>query len=118
MFTKRMIPLFIISLFLCSCVPDDYNEQTSLQFGDQHFKTVIALVELHKTRFGEYPASLDSLKFLGKWDTMVFNSVDYKPLDSGYALDIKEVWMGNQPELEYPPEFFNGLGLRESNILK
>ncbi len=118
MLTRKMIPLFILNLFLWSCVPDDLNEQAGRQFGDQHFKSAIALVELHKTRFGEYPASLDSLKFLGSWDKMVFKSVDYERLDTGYALDIKEGWMGEKPKLEYPPEFFTGLGLRKSNIIK
>jgi hypothetical protein len=25
-------------------------------FGDQHLKTAVALIELHKVRFGKYPA--------------------------------------------------------------
>ncbi|MDZ7741238.1 MAG: hypothetical protein U5Q03_05680 [Bacteroidota bacterium] len=113
-----MISAIPIMLFLLSCVPDELNEQAGRQFGDQHFKSAIALVELHKTRFGEYPASLDSLRFLGSWDNMFFHSVEYERLDSGYALNIKEVWMGKMPGLDYPPEFFEGLGLRKSNILK
>jgi len=118
MLFKKSIPFFMILLFLISCVPDDLNEQAGRQFGDQHFKTAIALIELHNTRFGSYPASLDSLKFLGSWDKMIFHSVEYERLDSGYALDITKGWMGDQPQLEYPPEFFNGLGLRKSNILE
>jgi hypothetical protein len=33
------------------------------QFGDQHFKTAISLIELHKIRTGGYPESLKDLKF-------------------------------------------------------
>lgn len=35
-------------------------------FGDQHLKTSVALIELHKTRYGKYPASLNELKFIGQ----------------------------------------------------
>jgi hypothetical protein len=31
-------------------------------FGDQHFKTAIALVELHRVRTGTYPSSLRDIK--------------------------------------------------------
>ena len=35
-------------------------------FGDQNLKTTVALVELHKVRFGRYPDSLSDLKFTGQ----------------------------------------------------
>ena len=34
------------------------------KFGDQHSKTAVALLELHKTRFGSYPGALSDLKFI------------------------------------------------------
>ena len=33
-------------------------------FGDQHLKTAVSLIELHKIRFGSYPRSLSELKYL------------------------------------------------------
>ncbi|MBK6836368.1 MAG: hypothetical protein IPG89_19740, partial [Bacteroidetes bacterium] len=43
-----------------------FKEGANKQFGDQHFKTAISLIELHKIRFGEYPATLDSIKYSGE----------------------------------------------------
>src|SRR3954465_1863887 len=48
-------------------------------FGDQHLKTTIALLELHKTRYGRYPESLKELKFAGEWDQMALSAVRYYP---------------------------------------
>jgi hypothetical protein len=31
-------------------------------------------IELHKVRFGEYPNSLDGLKFVGDWDRIALSS--------------------------------------------
>ena len=36
------------------------------EFGDQHLKTSVALIELHKVRYGRYPDSLSDLKFTGQ----------------------------------------------------
>jgi hypothetical protein len=46
-------------------------------FGDQHLKTTVALIELHKVRFGKYPGSLSELKFTGGWDQIALQSVRY-----------------------------------------
>jgi hypothetical protein len=46
----------------CERPVPDRAEQKS---GDQHVKTVIALIELHKTRYGAYPESLEGLRFVG-----------------------------------------------------
>jgi hypothetical protein len=35
-------------------------------FGDQHLKTAVALIELHKVRYGKYPDSLRDLRFTGQ----------------------------------------------------
>jgi predicted PurR-regulated permease PerM len=40
------------------------------QFGDQHLKTAVALIELHKVRYGRYPDSLRDLRFTGSWDAI------------------------------------------------
>ena len=41
------------------------REQADSQFGDQHFKTVVSLVELYRVRHGVYPAVLGDLDFVG-----------------------------------------------------
>jgi hypothetical protein len=92
-----------------------FQKETDRKFGDQHFKTALALIELHKIRFGEYPASLKDLKFLGEWDQIALNSVAYKRLENGYELNVVRGWVG-RPELNYPAEFWRGLGLVRSNM--
>ena len=92
-----------------------FQKEADRKFGDQDFKTAIALIELHKIRFGEYPASLNDLKFVGEWDAIALNGVAYKRLDNGYELDAVKGWVG-KPELKYPPEFWRGLGLVKSNV--
>jgi len=87
-------------------------------FGDQHFKTAIALIELHKIREGQYPETLTDLKYLGDWDKIIFNSVSYKKLDDGYELDLTSNLVKNAAALEYPDEFWKGLGLKKSNLKK
>jgi hypothetical protein len=91
-----------------------FRERADAKFGDQQFKTAIALVELHKTRTGAYPASLRELKFTGDWDAIALSSVEYKRLDSGYELNVTRGWV-SRPELRYPVEFWQGLGLVRSN---
>ena len=100
------------ALLLSSCSP---KQELDNQFGDQHFKTAIALVELHKLRYGSYPASLAELKHTGQWDAIALGSVSYRRLPNGYALDLVRGWAG-KPNLSYPADFWHGLGLRESNV--
>jgi hypothetical protein len=46
------------------------------QFGDhQHLKTTVALLALHKVRYGKYPDSLADLKFTGLWDQIALQRV-------------------------------------------
>jgi hypothetical protein len=80
-------------------------------FGDQHLKTSIALLELHKVRYGRYPQSLSELKFVGGWDQLALNSVRYYPAADGskYYLEVTRGWVG-KPSLDYPPEFWQGTG--------
>jgi len=99
-----------IALSACSL-----QKEADRKFGDQHFKTAIALIELHRMRFGEYPASLKELKFTGDWDQIALSNVEYKRVGNGYELNISKGWVG-KPELKYPDEFWRGLGLVKSNM--
>ena len=84
-------------------------------FGDQHLKTAVALIELHKTRYGRYPASLDDLKFNGEWDQIALRSVRYYPNSDGtaYFIEVERGWIG-KPKLEMPAEFWKGTGYSPS----
>lgn len=104
-----MKPLAIgISLLLLSGC--EFQQEADQMFGDQHFKTAIALVELHKVRFGEYPQSLSELKYTGDWDQIALNSVTYEKYQQGYRLKVTRGWAG-KPQLQYPDEFWQGLGI-------
>ena len=116
--TIRLTFILSIILTMSGCFPDGFKEQANQQFGDQHFKTAISLIELHKLREGEYPSTLDSLKYIGNWDKMIFSSVKYKRLVEGYELDLTNGWMGKPEELGYPDDFWKGLGLVKSNLKK
>lgn len=80
-------------------------------FGDQHLKTAVALIELHKVRYGKYPATLEELKFTGQWDTMALMSVRYYANKDGtaYFVEVRRGWVG-KPDLEMPDEFWQGTG--------
>ena len=103
-------------IFLLTGCISDFKEKANKQFGDQHFKTAISLIELYKIRNGEYPQNLDSLNYLGDWDKIIFGSVKYTKLDKGYDLDLTNGWMGKPKELSYPDDFWKGLGLKNSNL--
>lgn len=83
-------------------------------FGDQHLKTVVALVELHKTRYGRYPQTLRELKFTGEWDQLPLGVVSYRanPEGTAYYVEVQRGWAG-KPLLHMPPEFWQGTGFRE-----
>jgi len=117
--TRKLLTLLVVSTFLfVRCGVKKLEKQAMEKFSDQHFKTAIALIELHKIRFGEYPATLDSLKFTGDWDQMIFTSVSYQKLDKGYELDLTNELFGKPDSLIYPDEFWKGLGLVRSNMKK
>ena len=107
--------IIILILLLSSC---NFTENTNQIFGDQYFKTAIALIELHKIRYKEYPKSLSELKYIGEWDKIIFSSVEYQKLPNGYMLNLVKGWMGKPATLQYPPDFWDGLGLKESNLKK
>ncbi len=122
---KTLIKIFFLSftiqLFIqCNLKKkvEQVTENANQRFGDQHFKTAIALIELYKVRFGKYPESLDSVKYMGDWDLIIKTSVKYQKLDSGYRLDLMNGWIGKPHRLNYPDEFWKGLGLVESNVKK
>jgi hypothetical protein len=104
-------PLLLASLLSCG----QFQKQADSQFGDQNFKSAIALIELHRVRFGSYPERLSDLKFTGQWDQIWMSAVKYTKLKDGYELDLVRGWVGT-PDLAYPPEFWQGLGLRRSNV--
>jgi hypothetical protein len=85
------------------------------QFGDQHLKTAVALIELHKICYGHYPDSLRDLRFTGDWDAIALNSVAYYPSPNrdAYYLEVERGWIG-KPALNVPPEFWKGTGYLES----
>ena len=72
-------------------------------FGDQHLKTAVALIELHKTRYGKYPAKMSDLKFLGQWDKIHTNSVYYLPNAdlTAYYVEVETGWAGKPKNLEF-----------------
>lgn len=106
--------LVFIFLSLVGC--GKLKEESDLKFGDQNFKTSIALIELHKIRTGEYPEKLEELEFLGDWDQIYLQNVAYTKLEEGYQLDLVKGWTGMPDELTYPAEFWEGLGLVKSNL--
>ena len=80
-------------------------------FGDQHLKTAVALIELHKVRYGRYPESLQELKFTGQWDQLALQSVIYRSNSShsAYYVEVSRGWIG-KPDLTMPDEFWQGTG--------
>ena len=80
-------------------------------FGDQHLKTAVALIELHKVRYGKYPDTLRDLKFTGQWDQIALNSVRYVPNAerTAYFIEVERGWIG-KPDLRMPDEFWKGTG--------
>src|SRR5437667_11605271 len=110
--TTRTVLLLLLVAVLFGC---DFQKQADAKFGDQHFKTSIALIELHKVRTGSYPESLKELQFTGEWDAIAINSVEYKRAAGGYELNVLRGWVG-QPTLAYPKEFWQGLGIVKSNM--
>ena len=111
---------FLILLLMTSCnIKKGFKkiqEESNQKFGDQHFKTAISLIELHKVRKGTYPASLDSLEYLGDWDRMIYSSVKYTRLKTGYELDLVNGWVGKPKGLRYPDAFWKGLRCVKSNL--
>jgi len=114
---KRLLRVACVSacILVTSSGCGQIRQQVDVPFGDQNFKSAIALIELHKVRAGSYPASLEDLKFLGAWDRNWLSAVEYRKLEDGYELNLTRGWVGT-PDLKYPAEFWRGLGLRKTNV--
>ena len=112
---RRPTSLLASALLLAAIDCGEFRKQTDTTFGDQNFKSAIALIELHKVRFGSYPEHLSDLKFTGSWDQIWMSAVKYTKLSDGYELDLVRGWVGT-PELTYPPAFWQGLGVRKTNV--
>ena len=84
---------------------------------DKRFKASVALIELHRTRFGAYPDALSDLQFLSQADRAILTGVRYEKLSEGYALEVF-VPPGRKLDLSYPPGFWRGLGLRRTNVAR
>jgi hypothetical protein len=110
------IALSVCALIMSvACVDEAFMKESAAKFADQHFKTAIGLIELHKIRTGEYPARLEDAQFAGDWDKLGFENVKYERLAEGYSLDV----IGpddTSARLSYPDEFWKGLGLVRSNV--
>lgn len=114
---KKIILLIVSISLLTGCsLFEEFHKESDEKFGDQNFKSAIALIELHNVRNGNYPASLDDIEFTGDWDQIYLSGVEYTKLEDGYELDLTRGWIGVPDKLEYPPEFWKGLGLRRSNM--
>lgn len=100
----------IFPLFLLLAACDFPFGKMDNKFGDQHYKTAIALIELHKIRTGTYPEALDQIEFRGDWDAIALMSVKYDRTDTGYRLEVVRGHTG-KPDLKYPAHFYQGLGL-------
>ena len=87
-------------------------------FADQNFKNAIANIELYKIRHGVYPETLKAIDYTSVFDSMNDSSVIYERLESGYRLDIgKGIFSRKQMHLSYPAGFWEGLGIKESNVM-
>jgi hypothetical protein len=98
-----------------SIIASGITKGPDYMFGDQHLKTTVALIELHKVRFGKYPGSLSDLRFTGQWDQIALQSVRYCPNAdrTAYYLEVERGWIG-KPDLKMPDEFWRGTGYTTS----
>ncbi len=61
----RALAFLFASLLLAAMAGCGFQAAADAKFGDQNFKTVIALVELQKVRSGAYPEQLKDIQFIG-----------------------------------------------------
>ena len=94
-----------------SIVASGITKGPDAMFGDQHLKTAVALIELHKVRTGRYPEELSKLQFTGQWDMIALQSVRYVVAEDGssYFVEVQHGWIG-KPDLSIPAEFWRGTG--------
>lgn len=125
------VTIALSSALLVSCVPDNFKEkmaeglkESSRMMADMNFKHAINSIELHKLRTGIYPDSLTQIEFISAFDISALASVEYHKLDSGYELNNIARYQGMNGKqgdtiaLEYPDNFWTGLGCVKSNVKK
>ena len=90
------------------------TELADRKFGDQHLKTTVALLELHKIRFGKYPETLKELKYTGDWDQLWTGGMAYYPSEDrhSYYVEVVQGWVA-KPTLVMPTEFWQNTGYSE-----
>mgnify|MGYP006163273241 CR=1 FL=1 len=120
--TRIFTPILLATMFSACGMREKVEQAHSEAFemlADQSFKTSVAVIELYKVRYGVYPPSLDSITYTSAFDDNAFTSVKYERLDTGYRLDLADGFMGKQKsEIAYPAEFWQGTGVKQSNLLK
>ena len=91
------------------------TEPMDRTFGDQNLKSTVALLELHKLRYGKYPDTLKDIKFTGQWDQIYLSGVSYYPSEDreSYYVEVHRGWVG-KPTLDMPDEFWQNTGYDES----
>ena len=109
----KLAALLLLALLLTGC--DTWFAANDEKFGRQNFVSAISIIELHKTRNGSYPGSLQDLQYLGDWDAIWLSAVRYERVQGGYNLFVERGWMG-EPDLKFPAGFKRGLGLKDSNV--
>ena len=127
---SKVYALVALIILCTGCFTDDVKKkmdsaikQSQDMMADQQFKAALYNIEMHKLRFGSYPDSLRQLKFLSM-DSLSIMGMDYRKLDTGYALNFTGKYASISGEtdvtinLNYPDEFWQGLGCVESNMKK
>lgn len=125
---QRISAVVMIILLATSCFTDDVKKkmdsaikESQDMLADQHFKSALNNIEMHKLRFGTYPSTFRDLKFLSL-DSSFISSMEYQRLDTGYRLNYAGKYASISGEtdvtinLQYPDEFWQGLGCVQSNM--
>jgi len=101
------VAYFLFSPFCNSSL----RNRIETEFGDQAIKTALALIELHKVRYGTYPDTLRDLRFLGGWDQGIQYKVKYCPSAdrTRYYIELERGWLA-KPDLQMPEGFWTGTG--------
>lgn len=112
---QRIFSLIILASVISSCELADFTKKADLKIAVLTFKNAISNIELYKIRHGYYPVTLDSLEFFQETE-INFGSLNYKRLENGYKLFITVPFANDT--LNYPKEFWKGLGIKETNVIR
>ncbi len=132
--SKYIVVIIVILLQSCLNKEEKENIERLLNSGivsaqklvaDQNFKTTINLIEVYKLRFGDYPENLNAIKYIGYQDSSAYKSLEYIRLENGYTLNLKMDLINVKGDtvkegisINYPEEFWQGLGVVKSNLKK